>query len=1003
MNNQYEQFFKLSCDLFAIADSEGFLLQTNPAFKTHFGITTSFTEKVKFIELIHPDDQTTFQKILLDQQSTPFSRLKCNCSEMLDSNVIWNFRFEKELCYISGKDVSKQYAAHEELFQYKRFFEMSLDLFCIVDHDGHFKKLNNSFTKVLGWNDKDLKNKSFSDLVHTEDRAETLAEFDKLRHGESSTGFENRCITKNKEWKWMHWTCYPNTATDEYFVIAHDINEVRSALDTVEQLREKYELKDKYEAELNAINSSVLRMELTPEGKILSLNEKFLELLGFEREDIENQDHQSLLFENDFNGDSYHEFWEKLKNGIPQHQEFRLKGNKEIAVWIKSYYIPVKDRGRHISKIIKIAYDITERILIQKQLEEQRKRLDYVIKGTNLGTWEWNVQTGETIFNERWANIIGYKLEELSPISIDTWTRFAHPEDLEKSAVALQNHFEGKTEFYNFESRMKHRDGHWIWVYDRGKVASWTEDGQPLWMYGTHHEITERKTLEKKLKEAKEMAECSASAKDIFLANMSHEIRTPLNAIIGFTDLLKKSSLNQIQSKYVDTITIASKNLLVLINDILDISKIESGRLELEKKPFSIKKLINDTVKLNSQTAKTKQIKLISIVDHEIPDFVLGDSTRLMQILVNLIGNAIKFTQKGNVEVMSFLKKESEKHVRISFKVKDTGIGIAKEKIQSIFERFTQAESSTTREYGGSGLGLNIVKMLVQLHNGQLKIKSKVGKGSEISFEINFPLVNSLDMSIEEVIAEKNEIGQLDNLKVLIVEDNEHNQILASTYISKNNGIVDLAENGKVGVEKAKQRQYDIILMDLQMPKMDGFEASKYILEKVDKSVPIVACTAHSAVEEKNKAIAHGMVDCITKPYSEQELVNTILKYGKKVDTLTKNNRNHGSSDDFLEILKNIETEEGPDFIKAMLDVFNRKIPDYIHELREALNDKEWKSVNQKAHIIAGSLSSLNFKSGYELAKEVEITSLSEVPEDIEPQANKLIHYLENALKEIKN
>ncbi|NNK81167.1 MAG: response regulator, partial [Flavobacteriales bacterium] len=377
-------------------------------------------------------------------------------------------------------------------------------------------------------------------------------------------------------------------------------------------------------------------------------------------------------------------------------------------------------------------------------------------------------------------------------------------------------------------------------------------------------------------------AERLAKAKDEFLSNMSHEIRTPLNAIMGFTDLLSGTALDHTQRSHIDTVARATKNLTVIVNDILDVSKLESGRFELEKQPFQLEKMLKHVVQLQSVKAKEKGIKLMSSIDNELPGYILGDETRLTQILYNLIGNAIKFTSEGEVELKVLVKERSHNTTRISFEIKDNGIGIEKDKLEQIFDRFTQASESTTRLYGGTGLGLNIVKKLVDMHGGLLDVESELGKGSIFSVVIEFDLDRATDHSDEEIETKKTEINSLAGLNILLAEDNEHNQILAKTYLERNNAVVDIAGNGDLAVEMIKTKEYDVVIMDLQMPVMDGFESTRIMREDLKMEMPIIACSAHSLVGDREHCMRKGMTDYIAKPYTERELVGTIMDHAAR-------------------------------------------------------------------------------------------------------------------------
>ncbi len=503
------------------------------------------------------------------------------------------------------------------------------------------------------------------------------------------------------------------------------------------------------------------------------------------------------------------------------------------------------------------------------------------------------------------------------------------------------------------------------------------------------------------LRREKMEVEKLAIAKDEFLSNMSHEIRTPLNAIIGFNDLLGKTQLTPSQQDYVDTIRVSSQNLKVIVNDILDVSKLESGMIDLEKKSISLRGIINHVINLQGPTAKEKGIKLLCSLDHEIPDFVLGDETRLTQIFLNLVNNAIKFTEKGHVELRAEVTKIESREVKILFCVKDTGIGIPEEKLKMIFERFSQAESSTTRLYGGTGLGLNIVNMLVGLHSSTVEVKSERNVGSEFSFEITFIIAE--ESAHQKVNNTSKEIKQeaLKGVQILLVEDNIHNQILAKTYLKRWGAAIDLAENGQTALEKIFKNQYDLILMDLQMPVMDGFETTTRIREALQIKVPIIGCSAHSLAGERKKCLQIGMDDYIAKPYSEEELIETILKYSERWSTSERVQKQELSElvfDDFNSLLENLKEREGEEFVEAVMEHFIERTPSDIEAIQTALETKNLQVLVQKSHLVAGSLGVFGFQNGLELSRSTEKSAKEGDIEQAGELANKLISYLHTAL-----
>jgi signal transduction histidine kinase/CheY-like chemotaxis protein len=395
--------------------------------------------------------------------------------------------------------------------------------------------------------------------------------------------------------------------------------------------------------------------------------------------------------------------------------------------------------------------------------------------------------------------------------------------------------------------------------------------------------VTALKRSEEELKISKEIAEQAVVVKSNFLANMSHEIRTPMNAVIGFTNLLETTQLDERQQEFVHAIKVSGKSLMTIINDILDYSKIESGKIVIEQIPFSIREIFESLLILLQPKSTEKKLELALYTEKSVPQIVMGDPTRLMQILLNLCDNALKYTARGgNIEVSAKAMQENEKAVTIQFSVKDTGIGIAADKQALIFERFTQANASSTRIHGGTGLGLSIVKNLVELQNGFVSVESEEGEGSTFSFVLTYPKPLAKKEAVEPVMQTQWPKEEGGGLRILLVEDNPMNQSLGVHVLRKFGFEPEIAVNGKVAVEKLQQKKFDLVLMDIQMPEMDGYQATTYIRNELKSPVPIVALTAHAMNGEREKCLGLGMDDYISKPFNPKELHEKIMSFFSK-------------------------------------------------------------------------------------------------------------------------
>ncbi len=552
---------------------------------------------------------------------------------------------------------------------------------------------------------------------------------------------------------------------------------------------------------------------------------------------------------------------------------------KPDTAYFNSIYQPLRNSDNKISGIILIATEVTEAVNARKRIEESAeeqkkmaKDLKLATDSANIGIWSLDLISSKLQWSNLHKAMWGYD-EHREELIYEDWHKLIVAEDKD---LAFQRIEESKVnqDIYDVEYRINRTtDGAVVWVKSIGQYH-YDEFGAAHTLTGISIDISEQKRMNEELVEAKSKAESALQSKQQFLANMSHEIRTPMTAIFGFTKVLLKTDLSEKQKEYLQAIKSSGNTLIVLIDDILDLAKVDAGKMIFVNAPFKISHSLTTIIHLFEANIQEKNLELIKEHDSRIPEILLGDSVRLHQILINLLSNAIKFTVKGKIIVSVNLINEDEEKVTLEIKVTDTGIGIPENKIAAIFENFEQASAFTSSLYGGTGLGLPIVKQLVEKQGGTVSVKSKVGKGSTFGFTLSFQKTQTeIELESGEVILE----NEIKDIKILIVEDVKLNQLLLRTILDDFKFAWDVADNGKIAVEKLETNSYDIILMDLQMPVMNGFEATEYIRNKMNLQIPIIALTADVTTVDLEKCKAAGMNDYISKPIDEKLLHNKIL------------------------------------------------------------------------------------------------------------------------------
>jgi PAS domain S-box-containing protein len=582
------------------------------------------------------------------------------------------------------------------------------------------------------------------------------------------------------------------------------------------------------------------------------------------------------------------------------------KVRRDGRVLIGETYLPLGGRGAYLLGratalhdehgnfigAIELIDDITEQKKMEQALRASEERYRTLISNLPVGLYRNTPgEKGRFITaNPALAKMFGYA-------SLGAFMRCdardLYPDPQEHERFLSRILAEGSVS--NMEMRMKRKDGSPLWV-NISASAIRNEAGEVEYLDGMIEDITTKKKAEEELQKAKEGAEAANKAKSTFLASMSHEIRTPLNAITGMVELLTETELTKEQAEYVRVLKSSAQALFELISGILDLSKIEAGQVELENTDFDLVELIEETIKIVNVRMQQKGLYLRHERSPDVPRFLRGDPTRLRQVLVNLLGNAAKFTETGGVTLTLDKAEERENYVRLRFAVADTGIGIPADKQSIIFDKFSQADTTITRKYGGTGLGLSISKKLTEMMGGSIRVESEVGKGSRFSFEAVFehaetPAKRAAEReapSEEETIQPPGDEETGSPLNILLVDDAPQNRFLFEAFLKKSNHRMDMAENGAVAVEKFKAGRYDMVLMDMQMPVMDGLTATRMIRswekEKGVQPTPIIALTSYAMKEDMQKSIEAGCTAHLTKPVKKQKLLSALKEYGRPKD-----------------------------------------------------------------------------------------------------------------------
>jgi PAS domain S-box-containing protein len=675
--------------------------------------------------------------------------------------------------------------------------------------------------------------------------------------------------------------------------------------------------------------------------------------------------------------------------------------------------------------------DITERKRAEDALRTSEKRLAMTVEGSHIGIWDWNLATNTVYLSPHWKLHLGYDDSALSN-EFETWRSRIHVDDLQRTLDIVQACLDGTIHQFEFEHRLRHRDGSYRWILSRGSLFR-NVYGTALRMVGIHIDTTDRKHAEEELRAAKEAAEAANKAKSEFLANMSHEIRTPMNGVLGTTELLLHSDLTDKQRHLASTVHRSGRTLLAIINDILDFSKIESGKLELESVDVDLSRILSESIELFAEAARQKNLRLTRQIGEGVPLYLTGDPVRLRQIVMNFLSNAVKFTDRGEVSLTAELVSETNTDVRLRLSVADSGIGIAPAAKTRIFEAFSQADGSTTRQYGGTGLGLSIAKRLVGLMDGTITVESTPGVGSTFACTVRLtrrapgsPSPKGLTRSmtfpdgylLSEPGLENHPVpsstppatsGTTPTGRILLAEDNPVNREVAVGMLELLGYEVTVAKTGREAVMAADPGKVDLVLMDCQMPEMDGLEATRLIRaresspvkreasdERRDPNderhrthrVPIIALTAHAMQGDREDCLAAGMDDYLTKPFTQMQLHEVVRKWLTKQEPPKQGTPSTAtalphsaatplvaSSDMDLKALAGIralQRPNRPDVLASVLRKYLDHSRDSMDALRDAVRSSDAAALQAIAHRLKSSSAQLGAMAVARRCSELE-------------------------------